>query len=109
MKGRHELKRQAILLLIVGTLCMSFTLLTKHFFETPLDLEDFLKGLGVTFVIYSYRRNWKEKHNYKDVNKELLVLNLSTSVMENEVLKKYFNLDVFNENGFLHNPERGFH
>ena len=30
---------------------MSFTLLTRHFFETPIDVDDFLKGLGVAFMI----------------------------------------------------------
>jgi len=53
MKRQHKLKRQTILLLMIGTLCMSFTLITRHFFETPLDLEDFLKGLGVAFIISS--------------------------------------------------------
>ena len=53
MKRRHELKKQTILLLMIGTLFMSFTLITRHFFETPLDLEDFIKGLGVAFIISS--------------------------------------------------------
>jgi hypothetical protein len=45
------MKRQTILLLLVGTLCMSFTLFTKHFFKVPDTLGDFLKGLGVAFII----------------------------------------------------------
>lgn len=53
MKKQNQLKKQTILLLAIGTLCMSFTLLTRHFFETPLDIEDFLKGLGVAFTISS--------------------------------------------------------
>lgn len=38
---------------MIGTLCMSFTLLTRHFFETPIDIDDFLKGLGLAFIISS--------------------------------------------------------
>jgi len=53
MKRKQKFKKQTILLMMVGTLCMSFTLLTRHFFETPLDIEDFLKGLGVAFIISS--------------------------------------------------------
>lgn len=53
MNRKHRFKRQTILLLFVGALCMSFTLLTRHFFETPKDLEDFIKGIGVAFIISS--------------------------------------------------------
>ena len=53
MKRQHQLKRQTILLLVAGTFFMSFTLLTRHFFEISLDIEDFLKGLGVAFIISS--------------------------------------------------------
>jgi hypothetical protein len=45
------MKRQTLLLLLVGTLCMSFTLFTRHFFNVPDALSDFLKGLGVVFII----------------------------------------------------------
>ncbi|MCB0707342.1 MAG: hypothetical protein KDC34_18625 [Saprospiraceae bacterium] len=51
MKKQTPFKKQTILLFFAGTLCMSFTLLTRHFFETPLDTADFLKGLGVAFII----------------------------------------------------------
>jgi hypothetical protein len=47
------MKKQTILLLTIGTLSMSFTLLTRHFFEITVDVEDFLKGLGVAFIISS--------------------------------------------------------
>jgi hypothetical protein len=30
---------------------MSFTLFTRHFFHVPDSLSDFLKGLGVAFII----------------------------------------------------------
>lgn len=49
----NKMKKTTIYLLSIGTLCMSFTLLTRHFFETPLGIEDFLKGLGVAFIISS--------------------------------------------------------
>ena len=48
---KQNLKKTTIYLILVGTLCMSFTLLTRNFFETPLDLDDFFKGLGVAFII----------------------------------------------------------
>ena len=51
MKRQNQFKKQAILLFFAGTLCMSFTLLTRHFFETPIDVDDFLKGLGVAFIV----------------------------------------------------------
>ena len=51
MKKQNQFKKQTILLFFAGTLCMSFTLLTRHFFETPIDVDDFLKGLGVAFMI----------------------------------------------------------
>ncbi len=45
------MKKQTILLLLAGTLLMSFTLFTRHFFNTPDSLGDFLKGLGLAFII----------------------------------------------------------
>lgn len=51
MNKQNQFKKQTILLLFIGTLCMSFTLLTRLFFETPVDIADFLKGLGVAFII----------------------------------------------------------
>lgn len=53
MNRQLKLKKQTILLLLIGTLLMSFTLLTRHFFGIPIDLEDLLKGLGVGFIISS--------------------------------------------------------
>ena len=50
MKRTNRLKKQTLWLIAIGTVCMSFTLLTRHFFETPIDLADFLKGLGVAFI-----------------------------------------------------------
>ena len=53
MKRKQKLKKKTIFLLMIGALCMSFTLLTRHFFETPMNIEDFLKGLGIAFIISS--------------------------------------------------------
>ena len=53
MKKQNQLKKPVIHLLVIGTLCMSFTLLTRHFFKTSLDIEDFFKGLGVAFIVSS--------------------------------------------------------
>ncbi len=47
------MKKTTIYLLLIGTLCVSFTLITRHFFKTPSGIEDFLKGLGVAFIISS--------------------------------------------------------
>lgn len=45
------MKRQTLTLVVLGSLCMSFTLLTRHIFTVPIDVDDFLKGLGVAFTI----------------------------------------------------------
>jgi hypothetical protein len=50
MKRTNRLKKQTLWLIAIGIACMSFTLLTRHFFETPVDLADFLTGLGVAFI-----------------------------------------------------------
>lgn len=47
------MKRQTILLLIIGLLCMGLTLLTRHIFTMHQDLDDFLIGLGAAFIISS--------------------------------------------------------
>lgn len=47
------MKKQTIYLLLTGTLCMSFTLFSRHFFETSFVVEDFLKGLGFALIISS--------------------------------------------------------
>ena len=48
---RNQLTRLKFMLIISGGFLMGFTLLTRHFFETPVDLEDFLKGIGAAFLI----------------------------------------------------------
>lgn len=50
MKKQNQFKKQTILLIFAGTLCMSFTLLTRHFFETAIDVNDFLIGIGAAFI-----------------------------------------------------------
>jgi len=45
------MKKQTLLLLVVGNLCMSFTLLTQNLFTVPEGPADFLKGLGITLTI----------------------------------------------------------
>jgi hypothetical protein len=47
------MKKQTLLLLLVGTLCMSFSLLMQPFFEVPSNIGDFLKGFGVTMMVAS--------------------------------------------------------
>jgi glycopeptide antibiotics resistance protein len=62
MKSQIQIKRQTIILVFLGSLFISFTLLTRHFFETPVDIADFLTGLGVAFMLSAlYVQNKLEK------------------------------------------------
>lgn len=45
------MKKQTILLLLIGSLCLSITLLTRHFFTIPEDPADFIKGFGAALII----------------------------------------------------------
>lgn len=45
------MKKQTLILLIIGSLCVSFTLFSKHLFSGFNDIDDFAKGLGVAFII----------------------------------------------------------
>ena len=47
------MRRQTKFLLITGGLLMGFSLITRYFFTVPEDVDDFLKGIGVSFVIAS--------------------------------------------------------
>jgi len=47
------MKRQALWLLAIGAVLMSFTLLTKNFFQIPEGPDDFMKGFGVALMISS--------------------------------------------------------
>ena len=46
-------KRTAYLLLLIGNLCMSLKLFTSSFLNLSESATDFLKGMGIVFVIYS--------------------------------------------------------
>jgi hypothetical protein len=45
------MKKQTLWLLVIGNLCMAFTLFASPFFNVPNSIGDFLKGFGVTFVV----------------------------------------------------------
>jgi len=45
------MKKQVLLLLLFGNLCMSFSLFTRHFIKVPESIDEFLKGLGVALII----------------------------------------------------------
>lgn len=47
------MKKQLLWLLFFGTICMSITVLTRSFFQTPESISDFLKGFGIVFVGYA--------------------------------------------------------
>lgn len=57
------MERPTKFLLIAGGLLMGSSLLTRYFFSIPADLDDFLKGLGVAFVISSLfvQRKWERR------------------------------------------------
>lgn len=42
---------KTVLLLAVGTFCLSFPLLGSHVIPIPAGPGDFLKGLGVAFIL----------------------------------------------------------
>lgn len=45
------MKKSVIFLILLGTLCLSFRIITRHFFETPADLVHFIRGFGVGIII----------------------------------------------------------
>ncbi|UBM60804.1 hypothetical protein LAG90_09165 [Marinilongibacter aquaticus] len=48
---KQNLRKPTVLLIFAGIVFMSFTLLTGNFFGIPSGLDDFIKGLGVAFMI----------------------------------------------------------
>ena len=46
-------------LLLVGTLCMSFTVFTRSILPVSENVEDFFKGFGIVLVISAIF--WKQK------------------------------------------------
>ncbi|MDZ4710242.1 MAG: hypothetical protein SH818_17715 [Saprospiraceae bacterium] len=42
---------KTVLLIVVGTFCLSFTLLTIPITNIPEGTGDFLKGLGLAFIL----------------------------------------------------------
>jgi hypothetical protein len=53
MKRPQPIKKQTFLVLLLGTFFISFSLLTRHFFKTPIDVQDFLIGFGAALIIMS--------------------------------------------------------
>ncbi|HMR43187.1 MAG TPA: hypothetical protein PKC40_05110 [Saprospiraceae bacterium] len=47
------MKKHTLWLLAIGSMLMSFSLLTKNFFQIPEGPNDFMKGVGVAFMISS--------------------------------------------------------
>lgn len=45
------MKRQTLILLISGSFLVSLPLFSRLLFSLPLDLADFLNGVGVAFII----------------------------------------------------------
>lgn len=57
---------KSVLLLVVGTFCMSFTLLTRHITDIPAGPGDFLKGLGLAFILSALIIQHKLERKYQD-------------------------------------------
>lgn len=53
MKLFNRIKRPTLLLMVAGSIFMSFDLLTHSFFELSGDVRDFLKAFGASLVIAS--------------------------------------------------------
>jgi hypothetical protein len=47
----YIMKKQTLWLLLIGSVCMSFSLLASPFIKVPDSITDFLKGMGVAFII----------------------------------------------------------
>jgi hypothetical protein len=45
------MKKQTLWLLVIGSVCMSFSLFASPFIKISDPITDFLKGLGVAFII----------------------------------------------------------
>ncbi len=45
------MKKQTLLLLLLGALCMSFPLFSRTFISITDNVADFLKGFGVAMII----------------------------------------------------------
>ena len=57
---------KTVLLLAVGTFCLGFTLLTRPITSIPEGPGDFLKGLGLAFILSSLIIQYKlERKNQK--------------------------------------------
>jgi hypothetical protein len=48
------MKKRTLWLLLIGNLCMSFTLFASPFITVPNSISDFLKGFGFVFVISAF-------------------------------------------------------
>ena len=55
------MKKQTRWLMLIGTLCMSFTLFTRSFINVPESISDFLKGFGVALIFSAFFLEKKKK------------------------------------------------
>ena len=47
------MSKKSLRLYIIGGLCMGFGLFARHIPDFSIDLTDFIKGLGVAFLLAS--------------------------------------------------------
>jgi hypothetical protein len=48
------MKKYTLWLLLIGNLCMSFTVFTRTWFIVPETITDFFKGFGIVFVFTAF-------------------------------------------------------
>ena len=66
------MKKQTLILLVIGSLCVSLTLFTKHLFSGFNDIDDFAKGLlGVALIISALFVQRKLERNPNNVKNKL--------------------------------------
>ena len=48
------MKKHTLWLLLLGNLCMSFTVFTRSWFMVPETITDFFKGFGIVLVFTAF-------------------------------------------------------
>jgi hypothetical protein len=63
-----KMKRQYLLLLLLGNLAMSFSMFSRPFMKVPESIEDFLKGFGIVLVFAAFAKMVRNKNKCPQVN-----------------------------------------
>jgi hypothetical protein len=65
------MKKQTLILLVIGSFCVSLTLFSKHLSSGFNDIDDFAKGLGVALIISALFVQRKLERNPNNVKNKL--------------------------------------